>query len=155
MFRVATRSFDDRPALQQAISIESENLAYLYGTVSRNSLYAAAQSSGETVVTDFRTGRARPISAQELSDLFTLDLANTLEHAPRMYLRPDFMDMYRGASRLLPPPALQALDQWAENARTQSWARRWVMRSRFYAGWLLVRISSRVRGLASSGRKHR
>jgi (p)ppGpp synthase/HD superfamily hydrolase len=135
MFRVAKQSFEDRRMLQQAISEDAENLVYLYGTISRQSLYDAAQAEQaekDAMVRDFRTGAEVIITRERLSELLTLDFANTLEQCPRAYVRDGLIEIYRRAASILPPPAVSTLNRWEEIKKNQPLLLRARLRARFY-----------------------
>jgi hypothetical protein len=103
----------DRDRLKQLIGERTERLVWLYCRADRRSLYANLSADAPYAITDFETGERHALTTAELSDLMTLDLANSLEQLPRIPIEAELLAeesaIYERAARLLPPPALREM----------------------------------------------
>jgi hypothetical protein len=82
-FSIAPTTLEDREALRDLIGKGAESTAYLFGAHVRNSLWENLERERDFSVEDRFLGRRVAISERELSDLYTLTLANWLEQRPR------------------------------------------------------------------------
>src|SRR5205085_6331343 len=101
----------------------------------------AAQAKGDAMVRNFRTGVDVPITREQLSELLTLDFANTVEQSPRVYVQDWLIDVYRRASSLLPPAAVSVLNRWKDIKKGQPLLTRALLRARFYVVVLWARLN--------------
>jgi hypothetical protein len=78
-FRPSLVSLEQRRRIQDMIGPRAEQLVYLYSLGTRPSLYANLDRNAAYFVEGEGGGAAVPITRECLSDLLTLDLANSLE----------------------------------------------------------------------------
>jgi hypothetical protein len=112
-FRVDVVSHQRRDTVQRAVGEEAERLAYLFGTVSHDSLAAAAGQAGAVTLEDFATKAPVLVSAGDLSGLLLIDLANSVEQLERIeYDRAQLhaeRAVYERAAHQLTPRAIEAM----------------------------------------------
>jgi len=103
---------DLRPAVRELIGAEAETLAYLFGAVTRTSLFDAA-FDGAPFLLESRDGEYLAVSDEQYSDLAALTVANWLEQRPRFPAASQFTRAREfGAMRpYLPATVRAALEQ--------------------------------------------
>lgn len=113
VFQTQTIPLDARGQVKEAIGESAEQLAFLYCTIRRSSLYANLDRGAPYSVED-RDGRRLPLSGvEQFAELLTLDVANRLEQIDRTpssaTRRARDRDIYERAVPLLPAAAVSAL----------------------------------------------
>jgi hypothetical protein len=113
VFKPTTVSLDDRELIRYAIGNDAEQVAYLYSTATRGSLYENLNHGEPYSVIDFRNDTPVAIARTVMMDLIVLDLANTLEQLPRITVSREKIEsgrrMYQKAAGFLPEVALEQM----------------------------------------------
>lgn len=102
-----------RTPVRELLGARAERLAYVFGTMERDSLYETVRSPGPHAVTRRADHRSIALGRDEVADLCHLVLANWLEQRPRLAepYRLALGDELRGMQPWLSPAAWAALDQ--------------------------------------------
>lgn len=112
IFPTGTVPHEERPSVRELIGEEAENIAYLFGTLTRASLFDAA-FDGPPFLLEERAGGTVGVTDAQYADLAAVTVANWLEQRPRFpeakrLSRAREFDAMRG---YLSPAARQALDE--------------------------------------------
>jgi len=112
IFPTGTVPHEDRPAVQALIGEEAETIAYLFGTLTRGSIFDAA-FDGAPFLLESRAGGTVAVTDQQYADLAAITVANWLEQRPRF---PQAKRMSRAREfdamrEYLSPPARKALGE--------------------------------------------
>jgi hypothetical protein len=111
VFPTGTVPHTQRPTVRDLIAEEAENIAYLFGILTRGSMFDAA-FDGPPFLLQSRSGETVAVTEAQYADLAALTVANWLEQRPRFpessqHSRAPEFDAMR---RYLPAAARQALD---------------------------------------------
>lgn len=103
---------DLRPVVRELIGAEAETLAYLFGSVTRTSLFDAAYE-GAPFLLDSRDGECVAVTDEQYADLAALTVANWLEQRPRFPAESQFSRAreFDAMRRYLPATVRGALEQ--------------------------------------------
>jgi hypothetical protein len=82
IFPTGTVPHEERPAVRELIGPEAETIAYLFGTLTRASLFEAA-FDGPPFLLESRAGETVGVTETRYADLADLTVANWLEQRPR------------------------------------------------------------------------
>ncbi len=99
-----------REAVRHALGPDAERLVYLFSVCRRESLYAHVPPPAHCQLESHQDASSIPVSAEEVGQLLTLDLANSLEQLPRVEVsetrRAAERAIYERGAALLPERAL-------------------------------------------------
>jgi (p)ppGpp synthase/HD superfamily hydrolase len=119
-FDRATFALEQRQTVRELIGPEAEHVVHLYCTATRQSLYESLEHEPPQFLQNFRDGATIPISREDLADLMTVDLANSMEQLSRVSLTADMVGtdrrIYERASPLLPGAAVVEM-KWVYQRR--------------------------------------
>lgn len=82
IFPTGTVPHEERPAVRALIGEEAETIAYLFGTLTRASLFDAA-FDGPPFLLESRAGETVGVTEAQYADLAAVTVANWLEQRPR------------------------------------------------------------------------
>jgi hypothetical protein len=82
IFPTGTVPHEERPAVRALIGDDAEHLAYLFGTLTRASLFDAA-FDGSPFLLESRAGGAIAVTDEQYAGLAAITVANWLEQRPR------------------------------------------------------------------------
>jgi hypothetical protein len=109
-FTETTLPLTERGRVRDVIGADAERIAYLWGIVHRESIYA-----NEDFIVNREDGSRIPVTRQDIADLWTLDLANALEVITRYELSADDRrkgrELYERGIEFFPPAGVEAMRQ--------------------------------------------